>query len=443
MKKDNSNIINVFKFSLVQIVKNKVFIILTVACALLMFVLTPTMIYMSGELSSKDTTSVKKVYVIDENEILNNTKALPKDGEKLEGFGQIKWYVIDEKYEIYKDKFQKNKDNKSSLLIQATVDKGSYLVNIHKQEDCDIKDSDISKFSEQIVEFYNDNKVKNIGLDKKSYNIATTSIETNVKEYKSNNNDKQSEITVISVLMMVIAFFLVLSGENISTQIVTEKSTKLVEYLLVNIRPFDLVCGKILASVVVSFVQMVSMVGSGLCSILLCKKIGIISSFEDTLSLFKINELVGDVSAGDVLLIILFLIAGFLFYAILACMLASTVTRLEDLSNASLIYGVIILIAIYGIMLVHSIGEAGTMINNIMIMLPFTSPFVTPSYILLGKLSVLNYVIAIIIQVICVIVLGLIAAKIYMALIMYSGNKLKLKQVLSIVGKNKAGEIYE
>ena len=151
---------------------------------------------------------------------------------------------------------------------------------------------------------------------------------------------------IISVLMMVITFFLVLSGENISTQIVTEKSTKLVEYLLVNIRPLDLVSGKILASVLVSFVQMLVMVGSGLLSIVLCKEMGIINSYEDTLSLLKLGKFTDEIAVADIVLIILFLAIGFLFYAIIMCMLSSTVSRLEDLSNVQMIYSLIILVII-------------------------------------------------------------------------------------------------
>lgn len=442
MTKEKENIINVFKFSVAQIVKNKVFIILTLMCAVLMLVLTPIMVYMSGEFSRKDTTSIKKVYIIDENGILNNTKVFSKEGKKIKEFGKIKWYLINEKFEVYKSQFLKDKDNKTSLLVQATVDKSSYLVNIYKQEDCNITDTDLSKFSEQIVKFYNDNKIKNMQLDNKSYDLVNTPINVKVDKTGEDNNH-ESEIAVLSILIMVIMFFLVLSGENIATQIVTEKSTKLVEYLLVNVHPFDLVCGKILASVVVSFIQMLTMICAGLFSIVFCKKQGLIKSYEETLSLFKINEIVGEVSGGDVILIILFLVMGFLFYAILACMLASTVSRLEDLSSATMMYSVITIISVYTIMLIHVFVESSGAINNVLAILPFTSVFVCPSYIILGKLNIVICIISILVQILCVVLMGFIAAKVYITLIMDSGKKVTFRQVINIFRKNKVGEVYE
>jgi ABC-2 type transport system permease protein len=246
-------------------------------------------------------------------------------------------------------------------------------------------------------------------------------------------------------VMMVIMFFIVLSGENISTQIVTEKSTKLVEYLLVNVRPLDLVCGKILASVIVSLIQILVMVGSGLLSIVFCKKIGIISSYEDTLTLLKLGEFTDEISAMDIALIVVFLVVGFLFYAIIMCMLSSTVSRLEDLSNAQMIFSVIIIVVMYSIMGIMTVNDMDTTqaIYKVLIMLPFTSVFVTPQLIMLGKISISFVVIAVIAQIIFIVIFGKAAAKVYISLIMYSGKKLSIKQIWSIVKGSKVGEAHE
>ena len=46
-----------------------------------------------------------------------------KDGEKLKEFGQIKWYILDKKFDTYKDTFAKDKE-KELLAAVATLEPG-------------------------------------------------------------------------------------------------------------------------------------------------------------------------------------------------------------------------------------------------------------------------------------------------------------------------------
>ena len=440
-----SNIWNVVSFSIMQNIKSKVFIILTLVCGLLMFILTPTMIYMSEEMTSTKDSTIKSVYVIDDNKILNNTGVIDKKGSKIKGFDDVKFYLVNKEFDTYKDEFASKKGSKNSLLIHATNKKNMYQLDMYKIKETDITENDLALFSEKMVSFYNDNKIENMKLDAKSHTLVNTPIKVDVHLEGQNDSDKHSETTVMMTVMMVIMFFIVLSGENISTQIVTEKSTKLVEYLLVNVRPLDLVCGKILASVIVSLIQILVMVGSGLLSIVFCKKIGIISSYEDTLTLLKLGEFTDEISAMDIALIVVFLVVGFLFYAIIMCMLSSTVSRLEDLSNAQMIFSVIIIVVMYSIMGIMTVNDMDTTqaIYKVLIMLPFTSVFVTPQLIMLGKISMSFVVIAVIAQIIFIVIFGKAAAKVYISLIMYSGKKLSIKQIWNIVKGSKVGEAHE
>ena len=492
MKKEkNNNMMNVFTFSFIQNTKSKVFIILTLVCGILMFFLTPTMIYMSEEIASTQASTIKNVYIIDDNNILQNTNAISSEtsnesktnkdsktsnetkvnektksskdivdkedkkqskktkdkkkqtGTKIKEFGDIKFHLINKKFKSYKKEFEKLSNNKSALLVYATNKNHTYQLDVYKVNESDITEQDLAKFCGQLQSFYNDNKLTNMKLDKKSHKLVSGDITINVSVEGEDNNDKQSEIAIISVVMMVIMFFIVLSGENISTQIVTEKSTKLVEYLLVNIRPLELVCGKILASVCISIIQMLVMIGSGLLSILICKELKIINSYEDTLEVLKIGNIARNLGVLDIVLIILFLIIGFLFYAIVASMLSSTVSRLEDLSNVGMIFSLITLVSVYAIMAVTSFMEASKGVYIALVMIPFTSVFVAPQYIMLGKLSMRIYVIAVIIQMLCLYIFGKIAAKIYISLIMYTGKKINFKQIMVILKGGKVGELHE
>ena len=434
-----NNIYKVFAFSFIQNVKSKVFIILTLVCGVLMFFLTPTMIYMSEDMTSTEDTTIKKVYIVDDNNILKNTKAIKKNGTKIKGFEEIKFYLIKDKFNSYKDKFADKEENKSSILVHAYSEKNMYQLDMYKTEETSVTEQDLAMFSEQMAEFYNDNKIENMKLDTKSYSLIKTPMNLEIHVDGENDSDFQSEQTIMMIVMMVMMFFVVLSGENISTQIVNEKSTKLVEYLLVNIRPLDLVCGKVLASVLVSLVQMLVMIGAGLSSIVFSKKIGLIESYDETLGLLKLGKFTDELSAIDVTCILLYVIIGFLFYAIIACMLASLVSRLEDLSNVQMIYSIIILIVMYAIMGILAVTEMNTanVIYKVLMIVPFTSIFVAPQLVMLGKMSVDIIVISLVAQGVFLFIFGKIAAKIYVSLIMYSGKKVNLKQLYAMVFSKK------
>ena len=153
-----NNIYKVFAFSFIQNVKSKVFIILTLVCGVLMFFLTPTMIYMSEDMTSTEDTTIKKVYIVDDNNILKNTKAIKKNGTKIKGFEEIKFYLIKDKFNSYKDKFADKEENKSSILVHAYSEKNMYQLDMYKTEETSVTEQDLAMFSEQMAEFYNDNK---------------------------------------------------------------------------------------------------------------------------------------------------------------------------------------------------------------------------------------------------------------------------------------------
>ena len=63
------------------------------------------------------------------------------------------------------------------------------------------------------------------------------------------------EYMVLLMGIMIVTMIVSLSGGSIATSIVTEKTTRVVEYLMINVRPMALIVGKILASLVMVFVQ--------------------------------------------------------------------------------------------------------------------------------------------------------------------------------------------
>lgn len=447
MSMNKNKLLMVFKFSFLQSVKNKTFVILTLVCAIMMMIIIPITAQMGASQSENRSTSIKSVEVIDENGFLEKALGLTKKPKKIEALGNIKVSIVNlenvnlenvdlekNSVEKYKKEFEKDKTKANTLLVQASNSKKGYVLDIYKQEKTKVKDNDIMVFSALLESVYKSSKVANMKIAPDKIVMVNTPTEINVKVDGVKDRDKESEITIVMIFLFVTVFFIVINGENISTQIVTEKSTKLVEYLLTSIGPLDLVGGKILAAVSISFIQIVTMIGSGLLSMYVCKINGLVTSFEDTLTLFNIKNIGGDISVLDGLLILAFLIIGFLFYSIIACCLASTVSKLEELGNVNMIYSMITLISIYAIIALVNFGSSsGGYMEKICILIPFTAVYLAPAYILLGKLSAMWIIASLMLQIILLIIFAVIASKIYKGLIMYTGKKITFRQLFSLI----------
>ena len=121
---NKSKLLDVFKFSFVQNVKNKTFIILTLVCALMMMIIMPITAYIGSSQSEKRKSSIKRVEIIDDNGFMVNALNLSNKGTKIEAFGNVKFIAIDKDVEEYKKEFNKDKtklDEKEIEFIKHVV----------------------------------------------------------------------------------------------------------------------------------------------------------------------------------------------------------------------------------------------------------------------------------------------------------------------------------
>jgi ABC-2 type transport system permease protein len=87
--------------------------------------------------------------------------------------------------------------------------------------------------------------------------------------------------------------------------------------------------------------------------------------------------------------------------------------------------------------IVNVSGNSGGVLSYVAYLLPISSVFVTPIFILLGKISVVWGLVSLFVQIISLAGLALFTAKVYEALILHNGNRLKLKDLISITKEAK------
>jgi ABC-2 type transport system permease protein len=107
---------------------------------------------------------------------------------------------------------------------------------------------------------------------------------------------------------------------------------------------------------------------------------------------------------------------------------------MEEVSEGLTLFSIINLVGAY-----VGIGAAGVLMGagdnpfvTFAFLFPLSSPFVLPGAILIGKAGIAIATLAIIIQILFIILLFLFVAKVYETLILYNGQRLKIKDLVKI-----------
>ncbi|OKL46084.1 hypothetical protein BSR28_08470 [Boudabousia liubingyangii] len=215
----------------------------------------------------------------------------------------------------------------------------------------------------------------------------------------------------ISFVVLILLFILILSGgQMVAMSVVEEKVSRIVEILLATVRPSSLLTGKIL--------------GTGLASIL--------STGAVILSGVITAAIVGDLSSmqfnfGMTLAIsLIWLVVGFLTFAVLYAAVGATVSRQEDLGQAIMPLLFLIMIPYFVGVSVLPANPESTMIRW-MSYVPFFGPFLAPARYALGVATTMDTVLSLAIGILFCPLAIWVSARIYKGAILRTGARVKLK----------------
>ena len=174
-------------------------------------------------------------------------------------------------------------------------------------------------------------------------------------------------IVIIYAVIMLMFFIIMGYASQIATEVAHEKSSRVIEMIVSSISPTRHVLAKVSAIILVSFTQILIVIGSGLIAFKT-------SSLQKTLSDF---ELVSNEQTVPIIVYsIVFLVLGLLLYLIFAALLGSFISRMEDLQQGLMPLTFISIGGFY-IGLFNIMNSDGTLLK-ISSYFPFFTPFTMP-----------------------------------------------------------------
>ena len=417
------------KFSLDKKIKSKWFIVTNII--LLVLVVGLANIDSIIKLFGGDFNEKTEILVIDNTNI---------SYDKLnENYLSYQKYTEDIKNTEMK-KYNKSRDE----AIKKIKDKDNILIEINKDDTNFIKatitsDGGIDAIVLQMLTTSLNNLKSNIAMN--YYNISDEMLNSinnpividRVKLDENKTNDEMLELVMSVVFPIVLLPFFMLTMflvQMIGAEINEEKTTKGMEIIISNVPAHIHFASKLIASNVFVLLQAIILFFDGIVALFIrfLTGSGNVSNIASTLNVEKITNTVTESGildrVGSVIPItIVLMLLTFIAYSLLAGILASMTTNLEDFQQLQTPIVIISLAGFYLSMMATMFD--GSIFIKIVSYIPFISAMLTPALLLLGQVGVIDVIISFGLLIFAIYLLYKYGMRIYkVGILNYSSNGL-------------------
>ncbi len=236
--------------------------------------------------------------------------------------------------------------------------------------------------------------------------------------------DQTTNFFYTYLMIMVLYMAILLYGQMVATNVASEKSSRAMELLITSANPSSMMFGKVIASCLAGFCQLVAIFGSIFVFYNLNRSawgdVDIINSlFDIPLYLF--------------VYMLVFFVLGFLIYAFLYGAIGSTASKLEDINTSVMPITFAFVIAFLVVMLSMTSGDVDSLLMRVCSYIPLTSPMAMFTRICMSSVPFYEIMISILILIASTIGVGFFAAKIYRVGVLMYGRPPKIISLIKIV----------
>lgn len=418
--------------SLKRKMKTKWFLITNILVAILIIGLIniDSIITLFGGDFNKKT----KLYVIDNtNEAyelfkteLDNSSKLLNEESGYEVYRYDK--TIDDAMEELKEK-----DNYDNYYLEFSyLDDYSLKVKLVTKEYIDIYDTQI------LNNALNNTKVSlsishsNISIEELNKIYEPVNVDRVYLDEKKNSSEENMEMIMSSVFPIIILpvfMLIVFLVQMIGAEINDEKTSKSMEIIISNVSAKTHFAAKVIAGNVFVISQSLLLLLYGSIGLFLRKIIGgsnIVSGITGKISSFTsgfLSSSVGTKLVYAIPIFIVILLATFVAYSLIAGILASMSTNVEDFQQVQTPIIIVLLLSYYLSMMAGLFN--GSIFIKVVSMIPFISAILAPALFMLGEIGVFGLSIASVLLIITDYLLIKYGMKIYkVGILNYSSSKL-------------------
>ena len=241
-------------------------------------------------------------------------------------------------------------------------------------------------------------------------------------EYDTVTLGKDQEANFFYTYIMIFALYMVilLYGQMVATNVATEKSSRAMELLITSADPTSMMFGKVLASCIAGFSQLLMVFGSAIL-------------FYNVNKANLTNPIVASVFDMPIelfLYLLVFFVLGFLIYAFMFGAVGSTASKLEDINTSVMPITFLFIIAFVVVMFSMAEGSVDNTLMTVASYIPFTSPMAMFTRIAMSTVAWYEIAASIAILVASTVGIGVLSARIYRVGVLLYGKPPKITVLL-------------
>ena len=278
--------------------------------------------------------------------------------------------------------------------------------------------------SEVLQQIYQMNTMMENGMTiDQASDVMSINIKSNVESLGKNQMENffYTYIMIFALYMVILLY-----GQMVATNVATEKSSRAMELLVTSAKPTSMMFGKVLASCIAGFVQLVTVFGSALLFYNINK-----SYWGDN----AIIQSIFNIPPELLVYMLVFFILGFLIYAFMFGAVGSTASKLEDINTSVMPITMLFIIAFFVVMYSMSSGNVDNTLMTVCSYIPFTSPMSMFTRIAMSTVPWYEIAISISILIGSTIGIGVLSAKIYRVGVLMYGTTPKIGNIIKSVWK--------
>ncbi len=407
----------ILKFELKNYLTNKVFVgitlFLVVALAVVMFIPRIAESFENEDAPAGDSIELPIMLVIADSE----ENSLMMKEAFAAAFFDYKVEVSSEDISAVKDKIV-NGEVDCAFVFSSFTEYTYYVNNLS------MYDANTSVADSILQNIYRMDAMINAGLSEEE---AAAIISAQIVHTTENlGKDQMQNFFYTYIMIFALYMVILLYGQMVATNVATEKSSRAMELLITSADPISMMFGKVLASCLAGFIQLICVFGSAFVFFNLNKpywdESGIIASMFD-------------IPLDLLVYMLVFFVLGFLIYAFMFGAIGSTASKLEDINTSVMPITMLFVAGFMVVMISLAEGNVDSMLMKVCSFVPFTSPMAMFTRIAMSTVPMYEIAISVAILIGSVIGVGVIAAKIYRVGVLLYGTPPKLSAIMKAVFK--------
>ena len=252
--------------------------------------------------------------------------------------------------------------------------------------------------------------------------IMSVQIQSNTETL---GKDQMQNFFYTYIMIFALYMVILLYGQMVATNVANEKSSRAMEVLITSAKPTSMMFGKVLASCIAGFSQLVLVFGTAIL---------LYNVNKDALSNPLISSIF-DIPVELFIYLIVFFVLGFLIYAFMFGAIGSTASKLEDINTSVMPITFLFIIAF---MVVIFSMSSGTVDNTAMLVcsyIPFTSPMAMFTRICMSTVAWYEIALSIAVLIGSTVGIGVLSARIYRVGVLLYGTPPKIGAIIKTVFK--------